>query len=115
MKPASQSLVFTCTPWSIAAGSVFVVVIAWLSWLAWKRSGYRTATGWLEALRVVMAIGIAITLNQPEWRETFKPESRPTLAILVDSSHSMETRDVIDPVEHSGGAKIARGTAEAPG
>ncbi len=35
-------------------------------------------------------------MNQPEWREIFKPESKPTLVVLVDASRSMQTRDVVD-------------------
>ncbi len=94
MKSASQSLVFTHTPASLAVAAAFVLVIAGLAWMAWRRSGYRLATGLLEALRVLIAIGIAITLNQPEWREVFQPDTKPTLAILADASRSMETQDV---------------------
>jgi hypothetical protein len=97
MKPASQSLVFTHTTASVAVAAAFVLVVAVLAWVAWRRSGFRTSTGCLEALRVLIALGIAITLNQPEWREVFKPENQPTLAILADTSRSMETCDVIDP------------------
>lgn len=96
MKPASQSLVFTHTTVSVVVAVAFVLVVAGLAWMAWRRSGFRTSTGWLEALRVLIALGIAITLNQPEWREVFKPENKPTLAILADTSRSMETCDLID-------------------
>lgn len=65
--------------------------------MGWKRSGWRASIGWLELLRVLIAVAIAITLNQPEWRETFKPDSKPVLAILRDVSGSMETTDVTDP------------------
>src|SRR5690606_2718012 len=65
--------------------------------LAWQRSGYRLRTGLLEGLRVLIAILIAVTLNQPEWREIFMPETKPTLVVLTDTSRSMETRDMIDP------------------
>jgi hypothetical protein len=97
MKPASQSLVFTHTPASVAVAVALVLIVAGLACMAWRRSGYRTAVGLLEALRLLIAIGIALTLNQPEWRELFKPESKPTLAVLVDASRSMETSDVSDP------------------
>ena len=97
MKAASQSLVFVWTPLSLAVSILFVGLVAWLAWTAWQRSGFRRATGWLEALRVVIAVGIALTLNQPEWREIFKPDSKPTLAVLVDASRSMQTLDVFDP------------------
>src|SRR3954469_16503839 len=97
MKPSSQSIVFTQTPASLTVAIVFVLVVLGLAIFAWRRSGFRASTGMLEALRVVIAIGIAITLNQPEWREIFTPESKPTLLVLHDTSHSMETRDIVDP------------------
>jgi len=73
MTPASQSLVFTYSALSLTVSVVFVGLVAWLAWVAWARSGFRRITGMLEALRVLLALGIAITLNQPEWREVFKP------------------------------------------
>jgi len=94
MKSASQSLVFTHTPATVVLAVAFVLVVAGLAFVAWRRSGYRTATGLLEALRLLIALGIALTLNQPEWREVFQPDTKPTLAILVDVSRSMETCDV---------------------
>jgi uncharacterized membrane protein len=97
MKPASQSLVFTHTPASITIGAIFVLVVAVLAWMAWRRSGFRKLIGALEALRLLIAIGIALTLNQPEWREVFQPHTKPTLAVLADTSRSMDTCDVIDP------------------
>jgi uncharacterized membrane protein len=96
MNPSSQSLVFAHTPTSVAVAVAFVLVVAGLAWMAWARSGYRTVTGWLEALRVLIAVVVAITLNQPEWREIFKPETKPALVILADVSRSMQTRDMID-------------------
>jgi uncharacterized membrane protein len=97
MKTAGQSLVFICTPMSLTMAAVFVLGVAALAWTAWKRSGFRPYIGWLEGLRVLIAAGIGLTLNQPEWREILKPDSKPTLAVLVDVSHSMETCDVFDP------------------
>jgi uncharacterized membrane protein len=97
MKATSQSLVFDWTPLSLTVAILFVGIVGWLAWMAWQRSGFRRVTGWLEGLRVLIAIGIALTLNQPEWREIFKPDSKPTLAVLVDVSRSMKTQDVFDP------------------
>ncbi len=97
MKSSSQSLVFTHTPVSLVVSVVFVLAVATLAVMAWRRSGFRAVTGWLELLRVVIAVCIAITLNQPEWREVFKPDTKPVLAVLWDHSRSMDTRDVLDP------------------
>ena len=99
MIPDSQSLVFSSSPYSLGLGIGFVVLMMLLAYVAWHRSGYRAPVGWLELLRVVIAAAIAITLNQPEWRQIFKPESKPTLAVLWDASHSMNTRDILDPKE----------------
>ena len=41
MTPASQSLVFTHTALSLAMSAAFVLLIAWLCWIAWTRSGFR--------------------------------------------------------------------------
>lgn len=96
MNSGSQSLVFTHTPLSLVLSIGFVLVVAALAWMAWHRSGFRRSTGLLEGLRVLIAIGIAMTLNQPEWREIFEPDTKPTLVVLTDTSRSMETRDMID-------------------
>jgi len=97
MTLTSRSLVFAYTPASLIVSVTFVLLVAVLAVIAWRRSGWRASTGWLELLRVVIAAGIAITLNQPERREIYKPESKPALAVLWDDSHSMDTRDVLDP------------------
>jgi len=94
MQPTSSQLVFNPTPIAFGVGVAFVVAIAGLAFMAWRRSGYRKLMGWLELLRVIIAIGIALTLLQPEWLETFKPETKPVLAVLHDVSGSMSTKDV---------------------
>ena len=88
-------------------------MVAWLAWTAWERSGFRRTIGYLEALRVLIAVGIGLTFNQPEWRQIFKPESKPLLAVLVDVSRSMQTLDVFDPSKAGGGPEIARGARQA--
>jgi hypothetical protein len=94
MQPTTSQLVFNPTPIAFAVGVAFVVAIAGFAFMAWRRSGYRKLMGWLELLRVIIAIGIALTLLQPEWLETFKPETKPVLAVLHDVSGSMSTKDV---------------------
>lgn len=97
MKTGSHTLVFTPSETSVTISVVFVLIVAGLAFMAWRRSGWRYSTGWLETLRVFIALLIALTLNQPEWREVFEPESKPALVILTDNSRSMETRDILDP------------------
>ena len=92
---SSGELIFSTAPWLVVCSIVFVSLIAVVGLLAWYRSGWRASIGWLEGLRVVVAMGIALTLNKPEWRETFEPDERPLLAVLHDVSRSMETQDVL--------------------
>lgn len=99
MIPATSEFVFTHTPLSIAAAAAFLLIILALAILAWKRSGWRASIGWLEFLRILIALAIALTLFQPEWKETFKPDTKPVLAILHDISGSMETRDIVSPTD----------------
>ncbi len=112
MQPTTSQLVFNPTPTAFAIGVAFVVAIAGLAFMAWRRSGYRTFTGWLELLRVIIAIGIAITLLQPEWLETFKPETKPALVVLHDVSGSMTTKDVIDATRPNAEPKSREETAK---
>ncbi len=110
MNPSSGELVFNATPFSLSAATIFVLVVAGLAFLAWKRSGWRPGVAVLETLRVLIAIAIGLTLNQPEWHETFKPESKPVVAVLYDESGSMETRDLVD----AAGDPISRAEAAVP-
>ncbi len=97
MTKGPGSLVFVHTPFTVTVGAIFVLVVAYLGWLAWKRSGYRRWIGLLECLRVLIAVGLALTLNQPEWVQQIRLTTKPVLAILVDVSRSMQTEDVFDP------------------
>ncbi len=91
----SRSLVFLWTPWTLAVSVVAVVVVAVVSVIAWRRSGYSRSVGLLEGLRLLLVFSAALVLNQPEWVEEFHPEERPAIAVLVDASASMDTRDVV--------------------
>lgn len=103
--PSSGELVFSTSPWLVSCSIVFVGLVVVVALLAWYRSGWRASIGWLEGLRIVVAIGIALTLNKPEWRETFEPDERPMLAVLHDVSRSMETKDVLE--ESGEGTSVA--------
>src|SRR6516225_7955645 len=90
----SRSLTFLATPWSIGASVVGVVVTAAYCFAAWRRSGYQKSLGILELLRLTIVCLAAILFNQPEWIEEYRPEEKPSVAVLWDASPSMETRDV---------------------
>jgi hypothetical protein len=92
----TRALTFLASPWSIAAGIVVWLAVAVISFISWRRSGYRTEVGWLEALRLVIVALATILLNQPEWVEEYRPDEKPAIAFLWDASNSMTTKDVAD-------------------
>src|SRR5438105_5023264 len=93
----SRTLSFVWTPASLAVSIVAVLVVAGLCFEGTRRGGYRPASVVLELLRLVIVCLVALLLNQPEWIEEFHPEGKPAVAVLWDSSPSMDTRDVIVP------------------
>lgn len=93
----ARTLSFFSSPVTAAVSIVFVIAAALLGFWAWKRSGYRRDYALLESIRfLIIAIG-CLLFNQPEWIETFRPNEKPTIAVLWDDSVSMETRDVVVP------------------
>ena len=91
----SHALTWVWTPWSVIWSVVAVLAGIGLSFWSWRRSGYQFAQGCLELLRLTIIVLCAVLFNQPEWIEEFQPEEVPTIAVLVDLSASMDTRDVI--------------------
>src|SRR5438876_8626981 len=91
---STHTLTFLWTPWSAAMSIGAVLLAAGLCWTAWRRSGFARSQGLLELLRLVIVSLIALILNQPEWVEEFRPDEKPAIVVLWDSSKSMETRDV---------------------
>jgi len=68
-----RSLVMVTNPWMVILSVIMVVATAVLAFWAWRRSGYTRPIGILEGLRLLCVLLVAITLNQPEWRERFPP------------------------------------------
>ena len=108
---STQTLTFLWTPWSTAISIAVVVLATGLCWLSWRRSGFAPAQGFLELLRWVIVLLIALALNQPEWVEEFRPDEKPAVAVLWDNSGSMDTRDV--PAGSGSSALVTRREAIA--
>ena len=92
---AYESLSFSTSPWLILVSVLACAACFALSWLAVRRSGYLPSVIGLESLRSGAVLIGAILLNQPEWIQDFRSTQKPTFAILVDRSPSMQTQDVI--------------------
>ena len=85
---------FFTSPPTVVLSVALVAVTAAVCLLAWRRSGWSTAQGCLEALRLAIACVVGLLLNQPEWVERRPPEGLPVVAVLHDASRSMDTADV---------------------
>lgn len=110
---AARSLMFVGTPATVVFSVLLIAATCVLSYISWRRSGFRPAYGALEILRLAIVVLVAILFNQPEWIEEYRPDESPTVAVLWDASQSMETRDV--PAEGSaGGAFRSRAEAVTP-
>lgn len=92
-------MTFYWTPLSLTLSLIVLIVAVVCCWLSWRRSGYATSMGWLELFRLVLILLAVITLNQPELTQQFQPTEKPTLVVLYDISGSMQTQDVIDPLQ----------------
>ncbi|MEX2579279.1 MAG: hypothetical protein WD342_09495 [Verrucomicrobiales bacterium] len=97
MTLTNSELTFVATPATVVFGVVLVIATAVVGFVIWRRNRFSAASGWLEALRLLIVVLVALTLNQPEWRETFEPEEKPVIAVLRDASGSMATEDVLEP------------------
>ena len=86
---------FFTTPWTLGLSAGLVGLTAAVCLLAWRRSGYAAGQGLLELLRLAIVGLVALLLNQPEWVQEYRPDDKPTIAVLHDASRSMDTQDVV--------------------
>ena len=115
-RPSTSSLTFVWSPWSLAAVGVVVIAgTAGLCLSAWRRSGYRRRLrpAGAAALRLVV-FGRVCLFNQPEWVEEYRPEEKPSIAVLWDNSASMDTRDVVREHDRRRPSRLSRREAIAP-
>lgn len=68
---------------------------AWLCYNNWRRSPNPSVSGKLEALRLLLITFLVFTLLRPEYIKHIERKDLPEIAVLIDSSDSMKTRDVI--------------------
>ena len=66
----------------------------WLGWTHWRRSARSRAVGRLECLRILLVTLLVFTLLRPEYVEHLQRNVTPEIAILMDASDSMKTRDL---------------------
>lgn len=108
-----DQLRFMESPLTLCLSVLAVVATAGVSYYGWSRSGFAKGYGFQELLRLLIVVVIAVLINQPEWVEDYRPDQKPTIAVLWDQSDSMQTVDVIDPGAKSAAA-ISRAEAIRP-
>jgi len=94
--PAFESLSFSTSPWLVFVSLLVCAGCGVLSWLAIQRSGFASSVIGLELLRFLAVLLGALLLNQPEWVQDYRSNEKPTFAVLVDRSSSMQTQDVVN-------------------
>jgi hypothetical protein len=60
-------------------------------------------------LRFTIVCLAALLFNQPEWVQEYRPEEKPSVAVLWDASTSMETRDCLPAGQTASNSEIVMG------
>jgi hypothetical protein len=87
---------FGASPLVVAIALIIFGGAAYISYLNWRRSGRRRNVAWLETLRLLLIALLGFTLLRPEVVQIVKSKNQPEIAVLIDRSGSMATRDVQD-------------------
>ena len=82
-------LTFHSTSVNVLLSGVFILLSGIVCLVAWRRSSFAPGVSFLELLRWIIILLVILTLNQPEWLAQYRPDTKPTLAILRDVSASM--------------------------
>jgi hypothetical protein len=88
-------LSIAASTWVIVFGVLVWLGAGWLCLTHWKRSNKHRSVAWLESLRFLLITLIAFTLLRPEFVQQLKRRENPEIAVLMDTSASMTTRDIV--------------------
>ncbi|MBM3875134.1 MAG: VWA domain-containing protein [Verrucomicrobia bacterium] len=77
----------------ILLGAAVWGAAAWLSWTNWRRRRTRSSA-LLESLRLVIVTLLGFTLLRPEFVKIIQRTEQPEIAVLLDASGSMVSRDI---------------------
>src|SRR5882724_5588136 len=87
---------FTYLPrlsWGIA-GAVIILALFWWSYRRAKGKPNTPLKMALIVLRLLAIAAVTLCLLDPEWVEMIKHQPKSRMAVLIDTSRSMATRDV---------------------
>lgn len=85
---------FEWTVVRIAAAAVLLALTTVISLSQYRRGGRRRLEAWVEVIRWGAVLLLAITLLRPEYVRLVRDADQPALAVLLDQSGSMATRDL---------------------
>src|SRR5258708_6849279 len=87
---------FTYMPevWWLTGGALAAAVVVLLSYLWAKGREARFLRITLAGVRWIIILAVGIFLFDPEWIEAIKHRQRSRFAVLLDTSRSMNTKDV---------------------
>src|SRR5204863_7539487 len=87
--------------WSLGASTLVILLAlllwlgaAWLCYANWQRNAKRRVVAILETVRFILTTLLAFTLLRPEFVQKIQRSSKPEIAVLLDASASMNTRDI---------------------
>jgi hypothetical protein len=86
-------LTFSPSTPTISTAAIALIIVLWLCVLSYRRAPDKKRAFLLESMRFFIAALVAVLLQQPEWRTTVTPNTKPRIAILWDDSKSMQTTD----------------------
>ncbi|MFN7138468.1 MAG: VWA domain-containing protein [Limisphaerales bacterium] len=89
------NLSVAASTWVIVLGLIVWLGAGWLCIANWKRNGRKKNIAILEGLRFLLITLIAFTLLRPEFIQSVKRSDDPEIAVLIDDSGSMMTRDIV--------------------
>ncbi len=90
-----MSLVFQTDPFSLISAIVVVALAVFIAVISWENQGSSPRFLLLETLRFLILLLMAFLLLSPEWIVQLPTVERTEIPVLVDTSASMQTRDIV--------------------
>ena len=91
----SEGWQINTAPWVLGVAGAFLIASVWFFFRSLRREGRNGGLIALHALRLLIAVLIALTLLRPERVVFAKHNEQPRVVVLWDGSGSMNTKDVV--------------------
>ena len=91
----SEGWQINTAPWVLGVAGAFLIASVWFFFRSLRREGRNGGLIALHALRLLIAVLVALTLLRPERVVFAKHNEQPRVVVLWDGSGSMNTKDVV--------------------